>query len=89
MTTAITLAVGDEIILRCNHRIAQPDGTTTVVRIGMTGRIIASRRRGVTVDLDPGRQAPGSPASVTLPAAHVGTHVDYGYDRGMREPRMR
>ncbi|HSJ43144.1 MAG TPA: hypothetical protein VK923_00490, partial [Euzebyales bacterium] len=45
----ITLAVGDEVILRRNQRLTQPDGTTVEVRNGMTGRVTATRRRRVTV----------------------------------------
>ena len=78
---AITLAVGDEVILRRNHRLTQPDGTTIAVRNGMTGRVTATTRRGITVDFDAAHRSPGEPADVTLPAGHIGAHVDYGYAR--------
>jgi hypothetical protein len=77
----VTLGVGDEVILRRNHRLTQPDGTTVAVRNGMTGRVTATRRRHVTVQLDAAHHAPGVPASVTLPAGYVGAHVDHGYAR--------
>jgi len=77
----ITLAVGDEVILRRNHRITQPDGTTIAVRNGMTGRVTAARRRGMTVELDAAHRTPGRPAAITLPAGYVGAHVEYGYAR--------
>ena len=77
----ITLAVGDEVILRRNHQLTQPDGTTVEVRNGMTGRVTDTRRRSVTVQLDAAHRTPGEPASVTLPAAYVGANVDYGYAR--------
>jgi ATP-dependent exoDNAse (exonuclease V) alpha subunit len=77
----IPLAVGDEIILRRNHRITQADGTTVAVRNGMTGRITATRRRGLTVELDETHRTPGGPSVVTLPADYVGDHVEYGYAR--------
>jgi conjugative relaxase-like TrwC/TraI family protein len=77
----ITLAVGDEVILRRNQRLTQPDGTTVAVRNGMTGRVTATRRRHVTVELDAAHHPPGGPKSVTLPAGYVGAHVDYGYAR--------
>jgi hypothetical protein len=50
----IALGVGDEVILRRNHRLTRPDGTRTAVRNGMTGRVTATRRRHVTVHLDRG-----------------------------------
>jgi ATP-dependent exoDNAse (exonuclease V) alpha subunit len=78
---AIPLAVGDEIILRRNHRITQPDGTTVAVRNGMTGRVVATRRRGITIDLDETHRTPVDPSVVTLPAGYVGAHVEYGYAR--------
>ena len=78
---AIALAVGDEVILRRNHRIAQPDDTTVAVRNGMTGRITATRRRSLTVELDAAHRAPGGPSDITLPAGYVGDHVDYSYAR--------
>ncbi|CAN5845790.1 hypothetical protein BH23ACT10_BH23ACT10_35220 [soil metagenome] len=77
----IFLAVGDEFILRRNYRLTQPDGTTVAVRNGMTGRVTATRRRGIAVDLDGADQASGGPAVITVPAAYVGAHVDYGYAR--------
>jgi len=77
----ITLAAGDEVILRRNHRLPQPDGTTLAVRNGMTGRLTATRRRGATVELDAAHHTPGGPKRVTLPAAYVGANVDYGYAR--------
>jgi ATP-dependent exoDNAse (exonuclease V) alpha subunit len=76
----IALAVGDEVILRRNHRLAQPDGTTMAVRNGMTGRVASARRRHVTVELD-AHGTPRGPTSVTLPAGYVGAHVDYSYAR--------
>jgi ATP-dependent exoDNAse (exonuclease V) alpha subunit len=77
----ITLAVGDEVILRRNHRLTQPVGTTVAVRNGMTGRVTATRRREITVELDAAHRAPGGPVRVTLPASYVGAHVEYGYAR--------
>jgi ATP-dependent exoDNAse (exonuclease V) alpha subunit len=77
----ITLAVGDEVILRRNERVTQPDGTTVAVRNGMTGRVTATRRRRVTIEVDAAHRTPGEPTSVTLPAAYVGANVDYGYAR--------
>jgi conjugative relaxase-like TrwC/TraI family protein len=77
----ITLAAGDEVILRRNTRLAQPDGTMMAVRNGMTGRVTAARRRHVTVELDAANHTPGGPKSVTLPAGYVGAHVDHGYAR--------
>ena len=77
----VTLAVGDEVILRRNTRVAQPDGTSIDLRNGMTGRVTATRRRHVTVELDAAHRTPGEPASVTLPAAYVGANLDYGYAR--------
>ena len=78
---AVVLAAGDEIILRRNHRIAQPDGTTVAVRNGMTGRVTATHRNRITVDLDAAHREPGRPTRVTLPAGYVGAHVDHGYAR--------
>ena len=77
----ITLAVGDEVILRRNHRLTQPDGTTIAVRNGMTGRVAGTRRNQITVDLDAVHRESGKPTRVTLPAGYVGTHVDHGYAR--------
>ena len=77
----VNLAVGDEVILRRNHRLTQPDGTTVAVRNGMTGRVAATRRRHVTVELDGAHRSLEGPARVTLPADYVGAHVDYGYAR--------
>ena len=77
----VTIGVGDEVILRRNHRLTQPDGTTVAVRNGMTGRVTAIRRRHVTVELDAAQRTPGGPNSVILPAGYVGAHVDYGYAR--------
>jgi conjugative relaxase-like TrwC/TraI family protein len=77
----ISLAVGDEVIVRCNQQITQPDGTTVAVRNGMTGRVAATRRREITVELDGTHRSPQGPAHVTLPAGYVGAHVDYGYAR--------
>ena len=77
----IALGVGDEVILRRNHQLTQPDGTTTAVRNGMTGRVTATRRRHVTVQLDAAHQTLGGPTSVVLPDGYVGAHVDYGYAR--------
>ena len=77
----IALAVGDEVILRRNQRLAQPDGTTVAVRNGMTGRVTATRRRRITIELDAAHRTPGEPVGVTLPAAYVGANVDYGYVR--------
>jgi ATP-dependent exoDNAse (exonuclease V) alpha subunit len=78
---AIALAVGDEVILRRNRRLARPDGTSIAVRNGMTGRVTATHRRSITIDVDAAHSTPGEPASVTLPAAYVGAHVEYGYAR--------
>ena len=39
--SAIALGVGDEVILRRNHRLTHSDGTTIAVRNGMTGRVTA------------------------------------------------
>ncbi|HEX6255464.1 MAG TPA: MobF family relaxase [Euzebyales bacterium] len=78
---AITLAVGDEVILRRNHRLTQPDGTTMVVRNGMTGRVTATHRNRITVDLDAAHREPGRPTRVTVSAGYVGEHVDHGYAR--------
>jgi len=47
----------------------------------MTGRVVATRRRGLTVELDAAHRTPGGPAAVTLPAGYVGEHVEYGYAR--------
>jgi hypothetical protein len=47
----------------------------------MTGRVAATRRRSLTVELDAAHRTPGGPASMTLPAGYVGEHVDYGYAR--------
>jgi ATP-dependent exoDNAse (exonuclease V) alpha subunit len=77
----ITLAVGDEVIVRCNQDITQPDGTTVAVRNGMTGRVTATRRRHVTIELEPLHRTPGGPKRVTLPAGYVGAHVEHGYAR--------
>ncbi|MBW3606661.1 MAG: relaxase domain-containing protein, partial [Actinobacteria bacterium] len=41
--SAIALGVGDEVILRRNHRLTHSDGTTIAVRNGMTGRVTATR----------------------------------------------
>jgi ATP-dependent exoDNAse (exonuclease V) alpha subunit len=78
---SITLGVGDEVILRRNMQLQQPDGTTVVVRNGMTGRVTATHRRHVTVELDAAHHAPGGPKRVMMPAGYVGAHVDYGYTR--------
>ena len=78
---AITLAVGDEVILRRNNRLAQADGITIDVRNGMTGRVTAIRRREITVGLDAAHRSPRGPAGMTLPASYVGEHVEYGYAR--------
>jgi ATP-dependent exoDNAse (exonuclease V) alpha subunit len=78
---AITLAVGDEVILRRNTQLQQPDGTTISVRNGMTGRVTANRRREITVELDATHRLHGERATVRLPASYVGTHIDYGYAR--------
>jgi ATP-dependent exoDNAse (exonuclease V) alpha subunit len=78
---AITFAVGDEVILRRNHRLTQPDGTTMAVRNGMTGRVTVTHRNRITVDLDAAHREPGRPTRVTLSAGYVGAHVDYGYAR--------
>jgi conjugative relaxase-like TrwC/TraI family protein len=77
----VTLGVGDEVILRRNHRLTHPDGTTIAVRNGMTGRVTATHRNRITVDLDAAHRKPGGPTSVTLPAGYVGEHVDHGYAR--------
>jgi len=77
----IPLAVGDQVILRRNHRITQPDGSTVAVRNGMTGRVSANRCGTLTVELDAQHRTPGGPATMTLPSAYVGDHVDYGYAR--------
>ena len=47
----------------------------------MTGRLTATRRREITVELDAAHCTPGGPVRVTLPAGYVGAHVDYGYAR--------
>jgi ATP-dependent exoDNAse (exonuclease V) alpha subunit len=78
---AITLSAGDEVILRRNQRLTQLDGTTVAVRNGMTGRVIATRRRAITVELYAAHREPGGPTGVTLPAGYVGAHVEYGYAR--------
>jgi ATP-dependent exoDNAse (exonuclease V) alpha subunit len=78
---AIPLAVGDQVILRRNQRLTQPDGTTVAVRNGMTGRVVATRRRSLAVELDTAHRTPGGPSTITLPAGYVGEHVDYGYAR--------
>jgi conjugative relaxase-like TrwC/TraI family protein len=78
---AIPLTIGDEVILRRNHRITQPDGTTIAVRNGMTGRVTATRRRSLTVELHTAHRTPGAPTTVALPATYVGEHVNYGYAR--------
>jgi ATP-dependent exoDNAse (exonuclease V) alpha subunit len=77
----ITLAVGDEVIVRRNRELAQPDGRTVAVRNGMTGRVTVTRRREITVGLDTAHRTPEGPVRVTLPAGYVGAHVDYGYAR--------
>jgi ATP-dependent exoDNAse (exonuclease V) alpha subunit len=77
----ISLGVGDEVILRRNHRFTQPDGTDVAVRNGMTGRVTATRRRHVTVELDAAHRSLEGPGRVTLPAGYVGAHVDHGYAR--------
>jgi hypothetical protein len=77
----VTLAVGDEVILRRNHRLTQPDGTTVAVRNGMTGRVTATHRRHATIGLDAAHHAPGGPTSVTLRTSYLGEHVDHGYAR--------
>jgi conjugative relaxase-like TrwC/TraI family protein len=77
----ITLAVGDEVILRRNHRLTESDGATVVIRNGMTGRVTATRRRHVTIELEPLHRTPGGPKRVTLPAGYVGAHVEHGYAR--------
>jgi ATP-dependent exoDNAse (exonuclease V) alpha subunit len=51
------------------------------VRNGMTGRVTATRRRHVTVELDAAHHTLGGPTSVVLPDGYVGAHVDYGYAR--------
>ncbi len=75
------MAVGDEVILHRNQRLTQRGGTAIAVRNGMTGRITATHRRGITVELDAVHRTSGRPTSVTLPAGYVGAHVDYGYAR--------
>jgi ATP-dependent exoDNAse (exonuclease V) alpha subunit len=77
---SITLGVGDEVILRHNQRLTQPDGTTIAVRNGMTGRVTATHRRDIVVELD-AAHTPRRPTRVTLPAGYVGAHVDNGYAR--------
>jgi hypothetical protein len=57
----ITLAVGDEVILRRNQRLAQPDATTVAVRNGMTGRVTAARRGHATIRLDAAHRTSGDP----------------------------
>ena len=57
----ITLAVGDEVILRRNHRLTQHDGTTMAVRNGMTGRVTETHRNWITVDLDAAHREPADP----------------------------
>ena len=52
----ITLAVGDEVILRRNHLLALPDGTAIAVRNGLAGRVTAIRRGDITVELDAGHR---------------------------------
>ena len=47
----------------------------------MTGRVTATRRREIIVDLDAAHHTPRRPTRVTLPAGYVGAHVDYGYAR--------
>jgi ATP-dependent exoDNAse (exonuclease V) alpha subunit len=78
---AIPLSVGDQVILRRNQRLTQPDGTDVAVRNGMTRRVVATRRRSVTVELDTQHRTPGGPSTITLPAGYVGEHVEYGYAR--------
>jgi conjugative relaxase-like TrwC/TraI family protein len=77
----VTLGVGDEIIMRRNQRLTQPDGITVAVRNGMTGRVTAARRRSITFDLDAAHRTLDGPAKVTLPSSYVGAYVDYGYAR--------
>ena len=77
----VTLGVGDEVILRRNHRLIQPDGTTVSVRNGMTGRVTATRRRHVTVELDGTHRSLEGSARVALAADYVGAHVEHGYAR--------
>jgi ATP-dependent exoDNAse (exonuclease V) alpha subunit len=77
----VALAVGDEVILRRNQRLIQPDGTAVAVRNGMTGRVTATRRREITVELDEAHRSLEGPARVRLPAGYVGAHVEYGYAR--------
>jgi hypothetical protein len=78
----ITLAVGDEIILRRNVvRLPQPHGEAISVRNGMTGRITRSDKRGVAMRLDAEHRTVDGQADVALPAAYVGEHVGYGYAR--------
>jgi hypothetical protein len=60
---AITLAVGDEVILRRNQRVTQPDGTTMTLRNGMTGRVAATHRRAIAVELDAAHRSPGGPSA--------------------------
>jgi hypothetical protein len=67
----ITLAVGDEVILRRNQRLAQPGGTTVAVRNG-------ARRGHATIQLDAAHRTPGEPPSVPLPAAYVGMSTRFG-----------
>jgi len=47
----------------------------------MTGRVTAARRGHATIQLDAAHRTPGESPSVTLPAAYVGTHVEYSYAR--------
>ena len=77
----MALSIGDEVILRRNQRLIQPDGTAFAVRNGMTGRVTATRRREITIELDGAHRSREGPARVTLPAGYVGAHVDYGYAR--------
>ena len=85
----VTLGVGDEVILRRNHRLTQPDGTTVAVRNGMIGRVTATRRREFTVDLDGTHRSPEGHARVTLPADYVGAHVEYAYPAPSTPPGAR
>jgi hypothetical protein len=41
----------------------------------------ATRRRGITVELDPNHRTPGARDNVTLPADYVGAYVEHGYAR--------